>query len=130
MNSDQKLGVDVIVHMASPVSLSFTDPDPVIRTAVTGTTTVLQSGVEKAGSQLRAVVLTSSLAAIRNPRDPPHVYTEEQWNTWAEALVAERGKETPGGAIYSASKTAAERAMWDFGKNQKPTFALTAINPS
>jgi nucleoside-diphosphate-sugar epimerase len=110
--------------------LSFTDPDPVIRTAVKGTTTVLQSAIEKAGSQLKAFVLTSSIAAIMNPRDPPHVYTEEEWNTWAEATVAERGKDTPGGAIYSASKTAAERAMWDFGKSQKPPFTLTAINPS
>jgi len=39
-------GVDAIVHMASPVSLSFTDPDPVIHTAVQGTQTVLRSAFD------------------------------------------------------------------------------------
>jgi nucleoside-diphosphate-sugar epimerase len=115
--------------MASPVSLSFTDPDPVIRTAVNGTVTVLQSALEKAGSQLKAFILTSSIAAVRSPYDPPHIYTEEEWNTWAEATVAEKGKDTPGPAIYSASKTASERAFWDFGKSKHPPFTLTAINP-
>jgi len=30
---------------------------------------------------------------------------------------------------YRASKTFAERAAWDFVKNEKPNFSLATINP-
>jgi nucleoside-diphosphate-sugar epimerase len=109
-------GVDAIVHMATPVSLSFTDPDPVIHTAVEGTKTILNSALEKAGSQLRTVVVTSSVVAIAGPKESPHVYDEKEWNEVAEGMVQQMGKKTPGPFIYSASKVAAEKAVWAFKK--------------
>jgi nucleoside-diphosphate-sugar epimerase len=115
--------------MASPVSLSFTDPDPVIHTAKVGTLTILQSALENSGPQLKAFVLTSSIAAIRNPHEPPHVYNEEQWNTTSLEMVAQMGRDTPGIAIYAASKTAAERVFWEFRDQHKPSFTFAAINP-
>jgi nucleoside-diphosphate-sugar epimerase len=120
--------VHAIAHMASPVSLSFTDPEPVIHTAVTGTTSILASAL-KAGPQLKSVVVISSIAAVASPREPPHTYTEEDWNTFSEGEVERLGKQTPGGQIYRASKTAAERAFWKFREEKKPSFSMTAINP-
>ena len=114
--------------MASPVSLSFTDPDPVIRTAVHGTTSVLKSTAH-AGPQLKSVVLMSSIGAIMGSRKPPYTYSEADWNDISEAEVARLGKETPGAHIYLASKTAAERAFWKFRDEAKPAFTMTALNP-
>lgn len=115
--------------MASPVSLEFKDPDPILHAAVNGTKTVLTSANRNAGPQLKSFVLTSSMAAILNNYPEPYTYTEEDWNLAAPAAVARLGKDTPGRDIYGASKTAAERAMWQFRDEQKPSFDLAAINP-
>jgi nucleoside-diphosphate-sugar epimerase len=124
-------GVHAIAHIASPVSMSFTDPDPVIHAAVNGTKTILKSAKAFAGPQLKAFVMTSSVAAIMNDNVTiPHTFDETQWNTTAVDVVKEKGKETPGPTIYRASKTLSETALWDFVKEEKPTFTATAINPS
>jgi nucleoside-diphosphate-sugar epimerase len=114
--------------MASPVSLSFTDPDPVMHTAVKGTTSILDSAL-KAGPQLKSVVYISSIAAVASPKEPPYIYSEKDWNSFSEEEVQRLGKQTPGAQIYRASKTAAERAFWKFRDEQKPSFSMTAINP-
>lgn len=77
-NSPQ--GVTAIAHLASPVSFFFTDPEPVIRTAVQGTKTMLESAL-KAGPQLKSFVLLSSMAAIRNSTPPPYPFSEKDWNS-------------------------------------------------
>jgi len=42
----------------------------------------------------------------------------------------DEGVLTPGGLLYSASKTASDRAVWRFRDAHKPSFAITTINPS
>jgi len=116
--------------MASPVSLSFTDPDPIITTAREGTRTILTSAINHAGPQLETVLLTSSIAAIFGGHQPGYLYTEHDWNTVAEAEVARLGNKTPGPYIYAASKTAAERAFWEFKKAVEPGWKMATINPS
>jgi nucleoside-diphosphate-sugar epimerase len=115
--------------MASPVSFFFTDPDPVIRTALAGTTSLLDSALNRAGPQLKSVVIISSIAAVRSPKEPPYTYTEKDWNTFSEGEVKRLGKESPGPQIYLASKVGAERAFWKFRDEKKPSFAMTAVNP-
>jgi len=121
-------GVTAILHMASPVSFSFTDPDYVINTAVHGTTSILASALE-AGQQLKNVVYISSIAAIAQPHDAPYTYTEKDWQEWAPAEVKKLGDKSPGPVIYTASKALAERAFWKFRDEEKPSFTMTAINP-
>jgi nucleoside-diphosphate-sugar epimerase len=121
-------GVAAIAHMASPVSFSFTDPDYVINTAVHGTTSILKSAL-RAGPQLKSVVYISSIAAVAQPHDPPYTYTEHDWNTWAPEEADRLGKDTPGRIIYVASKAKAEMAFWKFKEDNKPKFAMTAVNP-
>jgi nucleoside-diphosphate-sugar epimerase len=126
----QLLGVTAIAHLASPVSFWFKDPEPILHAAVNGTTTILKSAVN-AGPQLKTVVDMSSIAAIKPKAasNPPYTITEKDWNDVAEAEVVRLGKDTPGPFIYSASKTAAEKAFWKFQKENNPAFAMTAINP-
>ncbi|EEA21883.1 hypothetical protein TMatcc_008693 [Talaromyces marneffei ATCC 18224] len=132
---DAVRGCHAIVHTASPMSLSFSDPEPVINTAVQGVRSVLESAHLSAGagsSTVKSFVQLSSIATVigKKPDDDAHYeFTETDWDNESENEVARLGKQTPSMKIYKASKTAAERTMWDFQKNEKPTFTMTAINP-
>ncbi|KAK7193181.1 hypothetical protein DPSP01_010022 [Paraphaeosphaeria sporulosa] len=121
-------GITAIAHLASPVSFNFTDPDPIIKAALSGTTTILNSAL-KAGPQLKSFIFLSSIVAIMSGNPAPYTYTEKDWNNWAEPTVAAKGKDAPGAAIYCASKAAAEKAFWKFREDNKPAFAQTALNP-
>ncbi|KAH6843441.1 hypothetical protein B0I37DRAFT_393643 [Chaetomium sp. MPI-CAGE-AT-0009] len=120
-------GVSAVAHLASPVSFDFTDPEPVLHSAINGTIRALESAQKE--PKIKNFVLMSSIAAIRGPKTEDYTYTEADWNTAAERAVAELGKATPGPIIYAASKVAAEKAMWKFRDEHKPRFTLTAINP-
>lgn len=124
---NNKQGVSAVAHLATPVSFSFDDPAPVLKTAVEGTMRVLESSAKE--SSIRSFVLMSSIAAISGPKSDGHVFTESDWNTVSEALVASQGGDAPGLHIYAASKVAAERALWKFRDERKPGFTMTAINP-
>jgi len=113
--------------MASPVSLSFGDPEPVIRTAIQGTLSILNSAL--GSPSIRSVVLISSIGAIFGAKTPPYTYTEADWNDVSENLVAKLGNDAPGPQIYVASKTSSEKAFWKFMEEHKPSFSMTAINP-
>jgi nucleoside-diphosphate-sugar epimerase len=121
-------GVSAVLHTAAPVSLSFTDPEPVLHAAIQGTSSILNSAL-KAGPQLKSVVFMSSIAAIRGAQPLPHTFTEKDWNDYSEGQVKQLGKEAGSIHIYFASKTAAERTLWDFQKQHAPSFAATSINP-
>jgi len=123
-------GVDVVAHLATPVSLAFTDPEPVLRTAVNGTLGILESAARV--PSVKAFVVLSSITAMVLRRDGPIRLTEADWNDWAEPLVAELGGKAPGRAIYAASKVKAEKAFWAFrDENEgKLGFSMTAVNPS
>ncbi|KAF4637385.1 hypothetical protein G7Y89_g685 [Cudoniella acicularis] len=122
-------GCHAIAHLAAPVSLSFTDPVPVLHGAIVGTETLLNSAHEF-GANLKTVVLMSSIAAILSPRDPGYIYSEKDWNEKSQQEVARLGSGATGYDIYAASKTAAEQAFWKFRDNKKPSFAMTAVNPT
>lgn len=113
-------GVSAIIHAASPVNFSLTDPEQVIVPAVRGATGILKSALEHAGPQLTSFVFLSSGAAIIEPKDDPnYVFTEKDWNTFAERKVKELGGRASGNLLYNASKAASERAVWEFRDHQK-----------
>ncbi|TVY35157.1 putative NADPH-dependent methylglyoxal reductase [Lachnellula subtilissima] len=126
-------GVDGIFHMASPIDFSITSYDESVTVAKRGNE-VLLAGALKAGPQLTSVVVTSSVAAILDPKeDPEYSYTEADWalDVLAQAEKdKEAGVPTPSGRLYAASKTAADQTMWKFRESHKPPFALTTINPA
>ncbi|CAG8390332.1 unnamed protein product [Penicillium salamii] len=114
---------DYVLHTASPFHFNVQDPvkdflDPAIK----GTTGILKA-VKAYAPTVKRVVITSSFAAIVNPKQPPKVYSEKVWNpvTWEEAMDHSQ--------VYRASKTFAEKAAWDFVEKEKPNFDLATINP-
>ena len=118
-----------IAHLAAPVSFYFKDPTPIIHAAVNGTKAILNSALIHAGSQLKTIVLMSSIAAVVNAHPPPYTLTENDWNNFAENMCEEQKRETPGPVIYCASKVAGEKAFWEFQKERQPPFTMTSLNP-
>jgi nucleoside-diphosphate-sugar epimerase len=121
-------GVDAVAHLAAPVSMFFTDPEPVIKTAKTATWGILESATKE--PSVKHFVLMSSITAVRGMKDGPYTFTEGDWNDFAVDLVEKMGKTTPGPVIYSASKVEAEKIFWKFRDERKPNFTMTAVNPS
>ncbi|KAJ3518460.1 hypothetical protein NM208_g14504 [Fusarium decemcellulare] len=122
-------GVHAVAHLAAPVSLSFTDADPVLEAAAQGTRGVLESAATE--PSVKSVVLMSSVAAITaHDKQLPYRFTEADWNDSALPLVKKLGKNAPGPLIYAASKVASEKAFWEFRDEKKPSFTMTALNPT
>jgi nucleoside-diphosphate-sugar epimerase len=77
------------------------------------------------------VILTSSVAAVREDTPVPRVFNESNWNDAAVETVKTKGSEAGSVAIYLASKTLAEKAAWEFVATHKSeiTWDLVVINP-
>jgi nucleoside-diphosphate-sugar epimerase len=105
-----------VYHVASPM-IYPTDPDEVLIPAREGTVRVLRAARD-AGA--RRVVLTSSFAAVGYTPKPSAEYTEDDWTD----------PDTPGLPPYPRSKAIAERAAWDFVKDQGSDLELVVINPT
>ncbi len=111
------MGADCVFHMASPYSLEFKDAQrDLVDPAVLGTLNVLRACA--GAPSVKRVVLTSSMAAVTDEPDG-RVLTEADWNTRSSLT------RNP----YYFSKSAAERAAWDFMEREKPGFDLVVINP-
>ena len=117
--------VTVFLHTASPVTLSAHDVEKdILIPAIQGTKNAF-SAIKKYGPQIEKVVLTSSYMAVTDVTEPvAHEINEGSWNpiTWEKAL------ENPVNG-YSGSKTFAEKAAWDFLKEESPKFTLAVIHP-
>ena len=70
-------------------------------------------------------MLTSSVAAVMDPRKKPYAFTEADWNTYSEEKAKELGTEAPGALLYQASKTAAEQAIWAF----RDEYKVSVVRP-
>jgi nucleoside-diphosphate-sugar epimerase len=117
-------GVHGIFHTASPVDFSLRTWGTVVEPAIRGNATLIESAAAHAGPQLQSIVVTSSGQAMLSP-DPPggYVFTEADQNTWAADLAKTMTSEFPaekaGLVMYSASKAAADQAMWRFREEKK-----------
>ena len=110
-------GVGAVIHCASPFPMAQPrDPQAVIAPAVEGTLRVLHAAH---AAEVARVVLTSSVAAILY-RDKQGERRRDETD-WTDTTH-------PAATPYTASKTLAERAAWDFAE-QHPEMKLTAINP-
>ncbi|KAH7104768.1 NAD(P)-binding protein [Auriculariales sp. MPI-PUGE-AT-0066] len=121
-------GVDAIAHTASPLELvsDDTDPDVLIKPAVGGTIGVLKSAKEH-GPTVRRIIVTSSVSALDEPRDPPYEYTTANWNTKSIEEVRTKGKGANAYLKYCASKTLAEKALWDFIEENKGSINFDGV---
>lgn len=118
---------EAVIHTASPYHFKANTEEAIkdlITTAVQGTTGIMESVKAKAPT-VKRVVVTSSFAAIVDPKKPlSYKYTESDWCPVTEQEAFENPL-----AAYRASKTFAEKAAWDFVQREKPGFQLTTCNP-
>ncbi len=111
-------GCDYVLHVASPFPpVQPKDPDELIVPAREGTLRALKASLEAGADR---VVVTSSVAAVGGSTShSPVPLTERDWTD------ADNPKLTP----YTRSKTIAERAAWDFVKEQGAVEKLAVVNP-
>tara|TARA_B100000212_G_scaffold101744_1_gene74894 strand:+ start:50 stop:1063 length:1014 start_codon:yes stop_codon:yes gene_type:complete len=113
-------GCDYVLHVASPFILEVpSDENVLIKPAVDGTLRVLNACSR---TNVKKVVLTSSVAAVAYGHGVEKTYDESDWsNTGEDSGI------TP----YAKSKTLAEKAAWNFVEELDPDkkFDFTVINP-
>lgn len=116
-------GCQYIIHLASPFTLRFTDPQKeLIDPALKGTQNVLEAA--NASGSVEKVVLTSSVAAIHGDNIDMKAlgieeFTEEQFN-YSSSLQHQP---------YSFSKVTAEKEAWKIHDKQDQ-WRLVVINPA
>lgn len=110
---------DYVLHVASPISLATSkDKNDFIVPAVQGTLRVLKAARD---AGVKRVVMTSSFGAIgygHKSNNSP--FTEEMWTD----------PNYKGISPYIKSKTLAEKAAWDFIKNEGGALELCVMNPT
>ncbi|KAK4993696.1 hypothetical protein LTR50_000307 [Elasticomyces elasticus] len=121
-------GVDGVIHTASPFVVQVQDNEKeLLDPAIKGTVGILTS-IQKKNPDVKRVVITSSFAAVINMDKgmwPEHTYTEADWNP----TTYEEAKTGNGATAYCASKTLAERAAFDYVKENHPNFTVTSLCP-
>ena len=110
-------GCDFLLHVASPISLEHTDEEYFVQPAVNGVKRAL-TFAQKHG--VKKVVLTSSVAAIFDTMEKKTSFDESDWSDVNNPAIS----------AYSKSKTLAEKAAWEFVKNEGHPFELAVINPA
>ncbi|KAK4097902.1 NAD(P)-binding protein [Parathielavia hyrcaniae] len=113
---------DYVIHTASPYKSTFDDPvRDCLEPALKGTTNILMSALLYAPF-VKAVVITSSSAAMLSPPNHPALYDESCWAdlTWEEGMNPAN--------TYRASKKFAEEAVWYFYQTRNPPFSIATIN--
>lgn len=109
---------DYVLHVASPFPAATPKhEDELIVPAREGALRVLRAARD---AGVKRVVMTSSFAAIGYGRDHhDHVFDETDWTDASRAQV------TP----YAKSKTLAERAAWDFIRDEGGALEMSVVNP-
>jgi nucleoside-diphosphate-sugar epimerase len=85
----------------------------------------------KHGNALKRVVLTSLFVSVFEQTEVPRVFTESKWNDVSVEAVKMKGTGADPFTIYQASKTLAEKAVWEFvaTHSSEISWDLVAINP-
>ncbi|KAH8592762.1 putative cinnamoyl-CoA reductase [Bisporella sp. PMI_857] len=122
--------VDGVIHTASPFVTKVEDNvRDLLDPAIKGTTEVLKS-IQKNNPKVKRVVLTSSFAAVGDFTKgirPGYTYSEKDWNPVTLEIAS--NPETDGTIAYCASKTFAEKAAFDFVKENNVNFSVASILP-
>jgi nucleoside-diphosphate-sugar epimerase len=111
-----------VVHSAAVVEIQqVADPyRTIVKPAVEGTRNVLASAVASQ-SVLRFIMISSCIAIQSYDREPGHVFTEDDWNTWSSV---------ENGDAYGFAKTQAEQLVWKCVEDAaKCPFDAVSINP-
>lgn len=120
-------GVSGIVHLASVLTFSNV-PDEVIPGSVQGTLNILKAATTE--PKVKSLVVTSSSTAVLIPEpNKKVVVTKDSWNE--KVLESIRTNPSPSPyEVYAASKTEAEKALWQAVKQTNPPFQVATVLPN
>nr|AKG26738.1 dihydroflavonol 4-reductase [Cattleya hybrid cultivar] len=105
-----------VFHVATPMNFQSKDPEnEVIKPAINGLLGILRS-CKKAGT-VKRVIFTSSAGTVNVEEHQAAVYDE---SSWSDLDFVKRVKMT--GWMYFVSKTLAEKAAWEFVKENDIHF--------
>ncbi|KAL8370101.1 hypothetical protein RB595_000461 [Gaeumannomyces hyphopodioides] len=129
--NDAVRGMAGVMHVASAVAFD-PNPDQVIPVAVDSTIGILESAAGE--TSVERFVLTSSYSALVYPHPNQRIrVTTETWNeesvSIAKNLPEDMSDVQKGFAVYCASKTKGEQAMWNWVKQNKPPFVANSVLP-
>ena len=110
-------GCDYLLHVASPLSIQKHDDDFFIKPAVAGVKRAFKFAKKH---NIKKVVLTSSVAAILETDEGKEYFDETDWSDVESRQIGS----------YAKSKTLAEKAAWQFLKENGNPFELAVINPA
>jgi nucleoside-diphosphate-sugar epimerase len=111
-----------VIHVASNMTFS-TNYDEVVGDAVNGALEALKSAKQEIS--VKRFVFTSSSTAATLPR-PGEKFTVHK-DTWDDEAVRLAKEENPDAfTVYAASKTEAERNVWNWVQKNKPSFVVNA----
>ncbi|KAJ7265879.1 hypothetical protein B0H12DRAFT_1200957 [Mycena haematopus] len=121
-------GVKYVVHSAAPFHHSFTlEQNESVMLLPTINMAKAIAAAAVAEPSVEHLVITSTFAAVLNPKDLPnagHKYTGKEWNP----ATYEIAKAIPNpNFVYCAAKVLAERSIWDHPSRK---FRVTSICPA
>jgi len=120
------VGVSGVVHLASVLTFG-TDPKEVVDPSVKGTLNIFKSATRE--PKVKSFVCTSSSTACMLPI--PDVKIKITKDTFNESAIEAAYKPNATAFdVYAASKTIAEKALWDSVKKSSPAFQVSAVLPN
>ncbi|KAH9914740.1 uncharacterized protein B0H18DRAFT_122441 [Fomitopsis serialis] len=128
---DAMKGVDVVIHVASPVHMDAKSPDEHNIPAVQGSLGILRSARAEP-SVTHFCYMSSIVTLIATAKDPKtEVITPDDWNVkseeWAHTLEPSHPRKAF--HIYCGSKVRADKACWEYIQTHKPNFTFTTVLP-
>ncbi|KAE8442969.1 hypothetical protein EG329_002507 [Mollisiaceae sp. DMI_Dod_QoI] len=120
--------ISAVVHAATNNSLDG-NPNNVITPTVEGTKNLLKAAAKE--SSVKRFVYTGTIGAADTLTSPNPVFiNRDSWNeeavklAWQEPYGPEKAY-----AVYAASKTVTEQALWEFVEKEKPGFVTNVVAP-
>ncbi|OCK79862.1 aldehyde reductase II [Lepidopterella palustris CBS 459.81] len=128
-----------LAHIASPLTISVQDTEKdLLIPAIHGTTNILTAALTI--PTLKSVVVTGSFASVMDPAlgyRPGYTYTTADWNPITYTTVSDPSLDLTQWPeqyrpfiTYMASKTLAERALWEFVEREKPRWRVVVVLPT
>jgi NADPH-dependent methylglyoxal reductase len=126
----EKFKIGAVINTASPLINNPKDVkadvlDPAIKSGVA----ILEASAKYAGPQLRRVIHVGSFASTLDLSlgvAPGKTYSPSDWNQLTYEEAANGGHST----AYIGSKALAEKRMWQWMKENTPTFDMVSVDPA
>ncbi|KAL6700402.1 hypothetical protein J3F84DRAFT_343974 [Trichoderma pleuroticola] len=126
----EKFKIGAVINTASPLVNNPKDVradvlDPAIKSGVA----ILEASAKYAGPQLKRVIHVGSFAStldLSSGLAPGKTYSPSDWNQLTYEEAADGGHVTG----YIGSKALAEKGMWDWMKENTPTFDMVSVDPA